>query len=144
MTSEQCRIRKTTVLDVMRRLLQTKNMMFSSQHSSKGLQGKFISVLNIVQGDVEPTQVHKALQRIKERKLVNFIDWSPVNLQVAISKGSPFVPATNSVSGLMLANHTSVRDVFTHCMSQYEKLVRRRAFLDQYEQYAMFAVSKLC
>jgi len=84
MTSEQCRIRKTTVLDVMRRLLQTKNMMFSSQHSSKGLQGKFISVLNIVQGDVEPTQVHKALQRIKERKLVNFIDWSPVNLQVCI------------------------------------------------------------
>lgn len=77
-------IRKTTVLDVMRRLLQTKNMMFSSQHSSKGLQGKFISVLNIVQGDVEPTQVHKALQRIKERKLVNFIDWSPVNLQVCI------------------------------------------------------------
>jgi len=36
-------IRKTTVLDVMRRLLQTKNMMFSSQHSSKGLQVELIS-----------------------------------------------------------------------------------------------------
>jgi hypothetical protein len=114
MTSEQCRIRKTTVLDVMRRLLQTKNMMFSSQHSSKGLQvelisfqlapsywrylkGKFISVLNIVQGDVEPTQVHKALQRIKERKLVNFIDWSPVNLQVCIFWF--WFPSTDTLSG---------------------------------------------
>lgn len=41
-----------------------------------------MSLLNIIQGDVEPTQVHKALQRIKERKMVNFIDWCPVNLQV--------------------------------------------------------------
>jgi tubulin gamma len=75
-------VRKTTVLDVMRRLLQTKNMMFSASHSTKGLQGKFMSILNIIEGTVEPTQVHKALQRIKERNIVNFIDWSPVNLQV--------------------------------------------------------------
>jgi tubulin gamma len=66
----------------MRRLLQTKNMMFSASHSTKGLQGKFMSILNIIEGTVEPTQVHKALQRIKERNIVNFIDWSPVNLQV--------------------------------------------------------------
>jgi len=46
------------------------------------MQGKFMSILNIIQGTVEPTQVHKALQRIKERNVVNFIDWSPVNLQV--------------------------------------------------------------
>lgn len=132
-------VRKTTVLDVMRRLLQTKNMMLSSHHSNKGLQGKFMSLLNIIQGDVEPTQVHKALQRIKERKMVNFIDWCPVNLQVAISRGSPFVPSTSRVSGLMLANHTSVRDIFTRCVSQYEKLIRRKAFLDQYEKYSLFS-----
>ena len=57
-------VRKTTVLDVMRRLLQTKNIMVSSHSRSKDFsQSKYISILNIIQGDVDPTQVHKSLQR---------------------------------------------------------------------------------
>ena len=54
-------IRKTTVLDVMRRLLQTKNIMVSA--STK--KGNYISILNIIQGDVDATQIHKSLQRIR-------------------------------------------------------------------------------
>ena len=34
------------------------------------------------QGEVDPTQVHKALQRIRERKLANFIPWGPASIQV--------------------------------------------------------------
>lgn len=44
-------VRKTTVLDVMRRLLQTKNILISSSVK----MGKYISILNIIQGDVDPT-----------------------------------------------------------------------------------------
>jgi len=40
--------------------------------------------LNIIQGDVEPTQVHKSLQRIRERKLANFIEWAPANMQARV------------------------------------------------------------
>jgi tubulin gamma len=78
-------IRKTTVLDVMRRLLQvlpvtvgwvvnyqvfikfesfiyeilqTKNIMVSSYARTKeASQAKYISILNIIQGEVDPTQV---------------------------------------------------------------------------------------
>jgi tubulin gamma len=50
-------VRKTTVLDVMRRLLQTKNILVSSSVK----QGRYISILNIIQGEVDPTQVHKSL-----------------------------------------------------------------------------------
>jgi len=80
--------------------------MISPEQTGKMLQGKFISILNIIQGDVEPTQVHKSLQRIRERKLANFIEWAPANMQVAISKQSPMTSTINRVSGLMLANHT--------------------------------------
>jgi len=80
--------------------------MISPEQTGKMLQGKFISILNIIQGDVEPTQVHKSLQRIRERKLANFIEWAPANMQVAISKQSPMTSTVNRVSGLMLANHT--------------------------------------
>ncbi|CAM9547651.1 unnamed protein product, partial [Sphacelaria rigidula] len=45
-------VRRTTVLDVMRRLTQTKNIMVSA--STK--KGCYISILNIIQGEVDPTQ----------------------------------------------------------------------------------------
>ena len=58
-------VRKTTVLDVMRRLLQTQNIMVSCSTR----KGMYISILNLIQGDVDATQIHKSLQRIRERKL---------------------------------------------------------------------------
>ncbi len=47
-------IRRTTVLDVMRRLLQPKNMLVSTTPSKTAC---YISILNIIQGDVDPTDV---------------------------------------------------------------------------------------
>ena len=35
-----------------------------------------------MQGEVDPTHVHKSLQRIRERKLANFIEWGPASIQV--------------------------------------------------------------
>jgi len=49
-------VRKTTVLDVMRRLLQPKNMMVSTPVQRQG-NHCYISILNIIQGEVDPTQV---------------------------------------------------------------------------------------
>ncbi len=34
------------------------------------------------QGDVDPTQLHQSLQRIRERKLAQFIEWGPASIQV--------------------------------------------------------------
>jgi len=68
-------------------------------------------ILLKLQGDVDPTQVYKSLQRIRERKTVNFIEWGPSSIQVALSKKSPYVPTAHRVSGLMLANHTSISQV---------------------------------
>ena len=145
-------VQRTTVLDVMRRLLQTKNIMVSTPMR----KGRYISILNIIQGDVDPTQVHKSLQRIRERKLANFITWGPASIQVrtwwiatavcldafiwrvcvaacgsdglwmsitvldwlrvprpqvALSRKSPYVKTPHKVSGLMMANHTSISSV---------------------------------
>ncbi|KAJ7557718.1 hypothetical protein O6H91_04G006700 [Diphasiastrum complanatum] len=102
-------IRKTTVLDVMRRLLQ----------------------------------VHKSLQRIRERKLANFIEWGPASIQVALSRKSPYIQTAHRVSGLMLASHTSIRHLFSKCISQYEKLRKKQAFLDNYRKFPMFADNDL-
>lgn len=47
-------VRKTTVLDVMRRLLQPKNRMVSTTPSKKSC---YISILNIIQGEADISEV---------------------------------------------------------------------------------------
>ena len=54
MTFQGKSVRKTTVLDVMRRLLQPKNRLVSTPLNSPSC---YISILNIIQGDVDPTDV---------------------------------------------------------------------------------------
>ncbi|EPX70450.1 gamma-tubulin [Schizosaccharomyces octosporus yFS286] len=128
-------IRKTTVLEVMRRLLQPKNRMVSVNPSK---QSCFISLLNIIQGEADPTDVHKSLLRIRERKLATFIPWGPASIQVALSKKSPYIKTNHRVSGLMLANHTSIASLFKRTLDQYDRLRKRNAFLDQYKKESIF------
>ncbi|KAH8352340.1 hypothetical protein KR084_003498 [Drosophila pseudotakahashii] len=130
-------VRKTTVLDVMRRLLQPKNMMVSTG-PDKSNHHCYISILNIIQGEVDPTQVHKSLQRIRDRKMAQFIPWGPTSIQVALSRSSPYVQSNHRVSGLMLANHTSICSLFERTLNQYDKLRKRGAFLDQFKREDIF------
>jgi tubulin gamma len=39
----------------------------------------------------------------------------------------------------MIANHTSMAQLFRHTVNQYDKLKKRNAFLDQYRKEPMFA-----
>merc|ERR1712241_942998 len=137
--AEHAAVRKTTVLDVMRRLLQPKNMMVSTQSSNKNVNHCYISILNIIQGEVDPTQVHKSLQRIRERKLTRFIPWGPASIQVALSRKSPYVPSPHRVSGLMLANHPSISSLFQRALRDYDKLRKREAFIEQFRKEDMFS-----
>jgi len=137
-TSDLSGVRKTTVLDVMRRLTQPKHVMVSANTRS----GCYISILNIIQGnEVDPTQVHKALQRIKERSSLNFIPWGPASIQVAMARKSPFLETRHKVSGFMLANHTSMAELFDRLLKQYDRIRSRNAFLDNYRREPMFADS---
>ncbi|XP_023581031.1 tubulin gamma-1 chain [Trichechus manatus latirostris] len=127
----------TTVLDVMRRLLQPKNVMVSTGRDRQ-TNHCYIAILNIIQGEVDPTQVHKSLQRIRERKLANFIPWGPASIQVALSRKSPYLPSAHRVSGLMMANHTSISSLFERTCRQYDKLRKREAFLEQFRKEDIF------
>jgi tubulin gamma len=129
-------VRKTTVLDVMRRLLQPKNRMVSTSPNKKSC---YISILNIIQGEADPTDVHKSLLRIRERQLATFIPWGPASIQVALTRKSPYTSSSHRVSGLMLANHTGIATLFRRIVGQYDRLRKRNAFLEQYKREAPFA-----
>ena len=146
-------IQKTSVLDVMRRLLQPKNIMVSCGTK----RGCYISVLDIIRGDVDPTDIHKSLQRIREKKIVNFIPWGPASIQVALSRQSPYVDVPYRVSGCMMANHSNIGKVvfeirfwcpvvllffgqlFVRIRKEYDRLRKRNAFLNGYQDSPIFA-----
>ena len=70
-------VRKTTVLDVMRRLLQPKNVMVSTGRDRQ-TNHCYIAILNIIQGEVDPTQVrvreallpYPLVHRLEEKQLL--------------------------------------------------------------------------
>lgn len=129
-------VRKTTVLDIMRRLLQPKTRMVSTSLSKNSC---YISILNIIQGEIDPTDIHKSLLRIRERNLARFLPSAPTSLQISLARRSPYLPvSTSRISGLMLANHTSITSLFQRTLDQFERLMRRQAFLDQYKKQPMF------
>ena len=59
-------MRKTTVLDVMRRLLQPKNVMVSTAARDRHITHCYVSILNIIQGDVDPSEVSRALALVAD------------------------------------------------------------------------------
>ncbi|KPV72709.1 uncharacterized protein RHOBADRAFT_32180 [Rhodotorula graminis WP1] len=146
---EQARaVRKTTVLDVMRRLLQPKNRLVSTSFASDAKSSCYISIMNIIQGDeVDPTDVHKSLVRIRERGLASFIPWGPASIQVALTTPSPYVRAKSlvegsapppRVSGCMVANHTGIASLFAAQLRQFDLLRNKKAFLQAYTPEPLF------
>ncbi len=42
----------------------------------------------MLQGEVEPGEVHKSLAAIRERQAVRFIDWAPASIQARLSSAN--------------------------------------------------------
>lgn len=114
-------VRKTSVIDVVGRLLEQKNIMVSAPVRD----GNYISILDVIQGTVDSHEIHQALRQVRENRALRFIPWGPPSLQIALSKSSPFLESQNRVSGLMLANHTSIRKVFEHTLAEFKDPFRR-------------------
>ena len=126
-------ILKTSAYEVLRRL------MLPSQHLvSVPREGAYISMLNILQGDVTTADMFDGIRRMHP-KLPPFAPWCQRDLQVVLAKQSPYAEQRHRVSGLLIANHTSTAGVFAKLCSQFDQLWKRGGFLDQYKRHVTFA-----
>ncbi|CAL6029650.1 Gamma_tubulin [Hexamita inflata] len=107
---------KTSVLDVMRRLLHPNNCIANCSRD-----GCYLSLLNIVSGNVDVSEIQKSTQRLRERRQVKFAPWTSNNVQICVSKSSQLVQQKSSVQGLMLANHSFIAEVFSSITKQFKK-----------------------
>jgi tubulin gamma len=58
-------------------------------------------------------------------------------IQVTLSKQSPYVKSAHRVSGLMLANHTSIRLLIEKCLRSFRKLFPK-FYVDHYKGFSLF------
>ena len=127
--SQRQYIQKTSVIDVMNRLLDSKNIMVSADMS----KGVYMSILNILQGDIDPSEIHSALRQIHENQKLRFIPWGPASIQLALSRKSPYVAIPNRVSGLMLANHTNIKQLFSNVLTDFNKMWATKVFIKEFK-----------
>lgn len=101
-------VRKTSVFDVMRRLLQPKNQMATVNHTRRSA---YLSIWGLIRGEVDSLDLHKSMLRIRERQLANFVPWGPADFNMSIARNSAHLENASRVNGLLLANHTSIGSV---------------------------------
>eukprot|EP01103_Thecamoeba_quadrilineata_P011790 TRINITY_DN2893_c0_g1_i1.p1 TRINITY_DN2893_c0_g1~~TRINITY_DN2893_c0_g1_i1.p1 ORF type:complete len:160 (-),score=25.06 TRINITY_DN2893_c0_g1_i1:107-586(-) len=119
----------------MSRLLDSSNMLATIKDKAIFSQGRYISLMNIIQGDIDVSQVNSSVSELREGNRFSFVPWAPTSIQVTLARRSPYDAAPHRVRGLMLAHHTSIHSLFSECLSNLKKLSSRGAFMSNFEKH---------
>lgn len=128
-------IRRSTTHDVILELLDRRLKMCNNG----GRDDKVLAMMDIiVRANASFDGKHAAMMEkalIKARSRVCFSPWTPSTVHVAMGQRSSFSrmrPEDDIVSGLMLSNSTSVVAVIEDVVQQYDRLMGKSAFLNNY------------
>jgi len=91
--------------------------------------GRFLTASCIFRGVVAASEVEESLARVNQKKSQEFVEWIPNNIKTSVIN----VPPTHiSLSSTMIANTTSIKDIFDRIHQQYNKMYKKKAFLHWY------------
>ncbi|KAH1001704.1 tubulin alpha-1 chain [Dendroctonus ponderosae] len=99
--------------------------------------GKYMSCCLLFRGDVSPTDVNTAINTIKSKRSIQFVDWSPTGFKVGINYMPPTtVPggdlATVTRAVTMLSNTTAIKEAWERLLRKFDIMYRKRAFVHHY------------
>lgn len=129
-------VRRSTAYDVILDLIDPRLQM--AAHAESRGDYKILSMIDIV---INPQRGSKldmndSIQRalLKSRSRLNFAPWTPSMIHLAMGQRSPYVhnKEEDIVSGLQLTNSTSILPLLKKVTSQYDQLMHRNAFLNNY------------
>lgn len=91
----------------------------------------YITMLNYLIGDnLDQREIRKGI--LKSQQRTQFVPWAARSVQVVHGKKSPFVNSTNNLDGVQITNNTSIVEVFTKILKQFDLLMKRKAYLNRY------------
>eukprot|EP00026_Physarum_polycephalum_P004512 Phypoly_transcript_04533.p1 GENE.Phypoly_transcript_04533~~Phypoly_transcript_04533.p1 ORF type:complete len:245 (-),score=39.99 Phypoly_transcript_04533:666-1400(-) len=96
--------------------------------------GKYMSVSLMYRGDVVAKETNAAIQTIKTKRTIQFVDWSPTGFKCGINYQPPTAVPGGDVAKVrravaMLANTTAIAEVFSRIDHKFDLLYAKRAFV---------------
>jgi len=99
--------------------------------------GKYLACMLLYRGDVVPKDVNSAVGVIRNKRMIQFMDWSPcgfkcgINYQAPVQvKGSDLAKATRAAC--MISNSTAISEVFKNVNHKFDLMYSKRAFVHWY------------
>lgn len=96
-------------------------------------QGLYMASCFLYRGDVQPRDVNSAIEFIKSRKDVQFVDWCPTGIKVGINKSRPVVLNDDQVAPqralCTISNNTAVGTFWSMLGEKFDLMFDKRAFV---------------
>ncbi|XP_014246085.1 tubulin alpha-2 chain-like isoform X2 [Cimex lectularius] len=120
------------VTDITRECFADSNRLMKCQMEN----GMYISCCLLYRGDVAPKDINDAISKIKERKTIRFVDWSPTGFKIginALSSNDKRLEMNSTKRSLcMIYNTTAIQEAWAKLNVKYRLLLSKKAFLHWY------------
>ncbi|GAM26553.1 hypothetical protein SAMD00019534_097280 [Acytostelium subglobosum LB1] len=99
--------------------------------------GKYMACCLMYRGNVVPKDAQKAVNDLKTKKTVTFVDWSPSGFKCGINHEAPTVIPDGDLAKVeravcMLSNTTAISQVFSRINTKFDLMYTKRAFVHWY------------
>jgi len=122
-----------SVSELTNQVFQPENMMVKCDPRS----AKYVACCMMYRGDVVPTDVQAAINAVKQKPNIQFVDWCPTGFKCGINGQAPKAVPGGDLAGVkralcMLANTTAMGDVFSRLNHKFDLMYSKRAFVHWY------------
>ncbi|KAL3290029.1 hypothetical protein HHI36_023401 [Cryptolaemus montrouzieri] len=117
--------RKQSVKEINEQMFNPNNMMAACNP----VNGRYLTVATVYRGPVSMNEVEEVTMGTQVKNSSYFVEWIPHNVKIAVCD----VPSPHSnISGTLIANTTSIQELFRRIQEQFSAMFRRKAFLHWY------------
>jgi len=124
---------KSTVKQITTQAFEPENMMCKIDPRN----GKYMATCLVYRGKVNNSEVNLAINDVKNKQNVKFVDWSPTGFKCGLNNSSPTVIEGGELalvdkSLTLIANTTAVSEVFKRMDEKFDLMFAKRAFVHWY------------
>jgi len=124
---------KMSTAEITTAAFESENMMCKCDPR----KGKYMAVCMMYRGDIIAKDVSDAVNNMKNKSTVQFVDWSPAGFKCGINQQKPTVVpggelAQSNRAVTMLSNTTAIAEVFSRINRKFDLMFTKRAFVHWY------------
>ncbi|CAL6074450.1 Alpha-tubulin [Hexamita inflata] len=122
-----------TTAAISRAIFEPANVMIGCNINT----GKYMACSMVYRGDVVPKDVGAACCYLKTKRTVQFVDWCPTGFKMGINYQEPKIFPESDIARvqrgcMMIANHTSISNVWNRIATNFDILFDQKAFVHHY------------